>query len=146
MENIICIDHITKNFRRKHKVIPVLSDISLTINKGDFIGIIGKSGTGKTTLLKIIGLLEPQYSGSYLLLNQNVNTLSNTQKARLRNEKLGFILQDYALIDSYTVMENVEIPLNYSKEKLTRKEKRTKVCDILKRLDMAHHIDDQLEH
>lgn len=142
MENIICINHISKNFKRKHKVIPVLSDISLTVNKGDFIGIVGKSGAGKTTLLKIIGLLEQQYSGSYLLLDQNTEHLSDAQKARLRNEKLGFVLQDYALIDSYTVKENVEIPLNYSKKKLTKKEKRTKVCGILKKLDMEHHIDD----
>lgn len=146
MENIICMEHISRSFKKKNKMVQILSDISLMINKGEFVGIIGKSGAGKTTLLKILGLLDRQNGGKVILFNQNINDLSDAKKAQLRNEKLGFILQDYALINSYTVMENVEIPLIYSKQKFTKKEKRKKVYDILEKLDMNHHIDDSCEN
>lgn len=92
-----------------------LKDISLHINSGEFIAITGQSGCGKSTLLSILGLLDTPTSGDYRLCGRNIQQLSNYQKSSLRNRNLGWIFQNFNLINDMTVLENVMLPLRYSK-------------------------------
>ena len=99
------------NICKRYGTIEVLKNINLTVKKGDFISIRGKSGVGKTTLLKIIGLLETPDKGEVKLLGRNVNGLSDDEKSELRLHYIGFVFQFFNLIPSLTVLENIELPL-----------------------------------
>jgi len=99
------------NICKRYGTIEVLKNINLTVKKGDFISIRGKSGVGKTTLLKIIGLLETPNKGEVKLLGRNVNGLSDDEKSELRLHYIGFVFQFFNLIPSLTVLENIELPL-----------------------------------
>jgi len=96
---------------KRYGTIEVLKNINLTVKEGDFISIRGKSGVGKTTLLKIIGLLETPDKGEVKLLGRNVNGLSDDEKSELRLHYIGFVFQFFNLIPSLTVLENIELPL-----------------------------------
>ena len=100
-----------------------LNDVTLHIDKGEFVAICGASGSGKSTLLNIIGCLDTPSEGTYTLEGVDVATLSNEKQSQIRNEKVGFVLQDFALIESQTVLYNVMLPLLLSKTpyKLIRK-------------------------
>ena len=100
-----------------------LNDVTLHIDKGEFVAICGASGSGKSTLLNIIGCLDTPSEGTYTLEGVDVATLSNENQSQIRNEKVGFVLQDFALIESQTVLYNVMLPLLLSKTpyKLIRK-------------------------
>ncbi len=145
METMIRLENVAKQFKKKREIKQVLKAVSLSICQGDFVGIVGKSGAGKTTILKIVGLLLRQDEGTLYMFEQDASQFTEKEKAQIRNKKIGFVLQDYALIDSYTVQENVEIPLNYAKEKYTRKQKREKVLDVLKQLGMESHVEDSCD-
>ena len=105
--NLIELSSICK----RYGTIEVLKNINLTVKEGDFISIRGKSGVGKTTLLKIIGLLETPNKGEVKLLGRNVNGLSDDEKSELRLHYIGFVFQFFNLIPSLTVLENIELPL-----------------------------------
>ncbi len=92
-----------------------LNNLSLKINDGDFVAVTGASGSGKTTLLNIIGCLDTMSEGEYLLDGNDVTKMSDEKKAKLRNGKIGFVLQDFALIGKQTVKYNVMLPLLFSK-------------------------------
>jgi putative ABC transport system ATP-binding protein len=96
---------------KRYGAIEVLKNINLTVKEGDFISIRGKSGVGKTTLLKIIGLLETPDNGEVKLLGKKVNGLSDDEKSELRLHQIGFVFQFFNLIPSLTVLENIELPL-----------------------------------
>jgi putative ABC transport system ATP-binding protein len=96
---------------KRYGAIEVLKNINLTVKEGDFISIRGKSGVGKTTLLKIIGLLEIPDKGEVKLLGRKVNGLSDDEKSELRLHQIGFVFQFFNLIPSLTVLENIELPL-----------------------------------
>jgi putative ABC transport system ATP-binding protein len=105
--NLIELSSICK----RYGTIEVLKNINLTVKEGDFISIRGKSGVGKTTLLKIIGLLETPDKGEVKLLGMNVNGLSDDEKSEIRLHYIGFVFQFFNLIPSLTVLENIELPL-----------------------------------
>jgi putative ABC transport system ATP-binding protein len=105
--NLIELSSICK----RYGTIEVLKNINLTVKEGDFISIRGKSGVGKTTLLKIIGLLETPDKGEVKLLERNVNGLSDDEKSEIRLHYIGFVFQFFNLIPSLTVLENIELPL-----------------------------------
>ena len=90
-----------------------LTDFSLHVNEGEFLTVTGPSGCGKTTFLNIAGLLETYSSGQYLLDGQDVSALSDYQRARLRNEKIGFIFQSFNLMPDLNLFDNVDVPLRY---------------------------------
>lgn len=92
-----------------------LKDVSLTIEAGEFVAIRGASGSGKTTLLNIIGCLDDPSEGRYLLEGEDVGGFKDARKSKIRNEKIGFVLQDFALINTETVYYNVALPLLFSK-------------------------------
>ena len=124
------------NVWKKYSATEVLRDINLNVRKGEFISIRGKSGVGKTTLLKIIGLLEPPSEGEVKLLGKNVQKLNDNEKSNIRLNHIGFIFQFFNLIPSLTTIENIELPLALAgTNKQKRKEKALK---LLKYFDLAN--------
>lgn len=111
---MIDIKNITKVYGKKSNQFKALDCISLKIDKGDFIAITGPSGSGKSTLLNILGCLDKPTSGEYFIDDKPVNTLTQKEMATIRNKKFGFIVQDFALIDKYTVYQNVILPIKYN--------------------------------
>ena len=111
---MIQLSEAKKIYGKGESAVHALSGISLTIQKGEFVAITGKSGCGKTTLLNIIGLLDDLTEGSYTLNGQDVRHLSDKAKARLRFQTFGYIFQSFNLLSSHTVAENVALPLGYA--------------------------------
>ncbi len=113
------IENLTKTYNyKKSNAFTALKDVSLEVADGEMLAIIGKSGAGKSTLLHIIGCIDKFEKGSYTIDGTDVHSLSDNKLAKIRNEKVGIVMQDFALIDEYSVIENVMIPLNFSKKKL----------------------------
>lgn len=113
------IENLTKTYNyKKSNAFTALKDVSLEVEDGEMFAIIGKSGAGKSTLLHIIGCIDKFEKGSYTIDGTDVHSLSDNKLAKIRNEKVGIVMQDFALIDEYSVIENVMIPLNFSKKKL----------------------------
>ena len=113
------IENLTKTYNyKKSNAFTALKDVSLEVEDGEMLAIIGKSGAGKSTLLHIIGCIDKFEKGSYIIDGTDVHSLSDNKLAKIRNQKVGIVMQDFALIDEYSVIENVMIPLNFSKKKL----------------------------
>ncbi len=112
---MIDLTNVSKIYKVAGEDFYALNNVSLHVDKGEFISICGTSGSGKTTLLDIIGLLDDMSEGSYTFNGQDVSRLKDGARAALRNSKIGFVLQDFALVDSQTVLYNVMLPLLFSK-------------------------------
>src|SRR5438309_4191381 len=112
-EALIRMENITKVFLTDEVETHALAEISLEIQRGEFVCIAGPSGCGKSTLLSILGLLDSPTEGSYTLNAQAVANLDFARRARIRNREVGFIFQSFNLIGDLTVFENVELPLTY---------------------------------
>lgn len=136
--NIIKLNKITKVYNNTSA--KALNEVSLNIKKGDFISIMGPSGSGKSTLLNIIGCLDTATSGEYYLEDNNISKFNNKQMAKVRNKHFGFIVQYFALLDNYSVYNNVKIPLEYSKD--NKKGMKIKIIDTLKKLGIDDKIND----
>lgn len=113
----------------------ILKDVSLTINQGEFVSIMGPSGSGKSSLLNIIGMLDDANEGEYFFLNEAVHQLKEKHKAQLYKQYIGFVFQAYHLIDELTVYENIETPLIYQNMKTS--ERKAIVADILDRFNIV---------
>lgn len=113
---LIKIDKVSKIISRKNNKITLLHDISLEIEQGEFLGIIGESGAGKSTLLNIIAGLDNDIEGNYFYGDKRINELSNIELAKFRNSSIGIVFQDFFLINHYTVLKNILLPLDYSKK------------------------------
>lgn len=114
----INLKNISKSFSiDKATMVNVLKNINLQINESEMVAIIGKSGAGKSTLLNIIGCLDNAESGEYMLDEINIQNLSASELAQIRNSKFGFVMQDFALIEDESVKHNIEIPVLFSKNK-----------------------------
>lgn len=135
---MIQIKNISKIFQTEEVETKALNEVSITINQGDFVTIMGASGSGKSTLLNIVGLLDSASSGSYLLLNQEMMGLKEQQKAKFRKENIGFIFQNFNLIDELSVYDNIELPLIYNN--VSASERKEKVEKIADRLGISHRL------
>lgn len=127
---IIELKHIAKEYRSDSVVTPALSDIDLNIEKGEFIAIMGASGSGKTTLLNIIGCMDVPTFGTYLFDGVELSREKEKILSSIRGKRIAFVFQHFALIDDYTVFENVEIPL--LKQPIPKSERKKKVTNALK--------------
>jgi putative ABC transport system ATP-binding protein len=142
---MIRTEQLIKVFRTKEVETTALRNISLHVQKGEFVAIMGPSGCGKSTLLNILGLLDNPTSGNYLFDGQNISTLKESQRTILRKGNIGFIFQSFNLIDELTVYENVELPLIYLKRKAS--ERKEMVNAVLERMKIGHrskHFPQQL--
>lgn len=135
---LINLKNISKKFGAKDTEVTALRDVSIEINEGEIIAIVGTSGSGKSTLLNIIGTLDRQTTGEYVLKNKNLDELNEHDLAKLRNKSFGFVVQNFALINDYTVYENIEIPLVYGKVKSS--ERRKIINQVLTKLDIQEKI------
>ncbi|ACD22112.1 ABC transporter ATP-binding protein [Clostridium botulinum] len=133
---VIGLKDIKKIYGKKDYETVALQSIDLEISEGESIAIMGTSGSGKSTLLNILGCLDTQTSGSYFFNGNSINTFKEKELAKLRNSSFGFIVQSFALIDDFTVYENVVIPLDYSKNK----KKKSEVINLLKKLGIDEKI------
>jgi len=122
MTPLIEFRSLSKTYRMGDTVVRAADNISLTIFTGEFVAIVGKSGSGKSTCMNIIGCLDVPTEGEYLLDGRNVGQMGKNELAEIRNEKLGFIFQQYNLLAKLNVLENVEVPLMYAG--MPRRERR----------------------
>lgn len=129
--NILSVRSLKKTFEKKL----ILNDISLDIEQGEFICIYGKSGCGKSTLLNIIGLLESFDSGTIEMFGKDINNLFGYQKRNLIRTKIGYLFQNYALIDTETVLYNLMISMKYTK--YTKSEKIKKISESLSAVNLS---------
>ena len=113
LSNIIKLENIQKYYKIGKEKFHVLKSLSLSINTGDFVMIMGKSGSGKTTLLNILGFLDKFDDGDYFFSNKNVTNLNENQRSTFRNKNMGFVFQQFNLIETLNVYQNVELPLIY---------------------------------
>lgn len=142
---LIRLDGITKVFYTDEVETHALSGIHLEINSGEYVSIAGPSGCGKSTLLSILGLLDTSTEGQYHLNGKPVQSLNMAERARIRNQEIGFIFQSFNLIGDLTVFENVELPLTYRGMDSTERKKR--VNEALEKVGMGHrakHLPSQL--
>ena len=129
---MIELKNISKVYNKsKSNEVNVLQDINLKIETNSMLAIMGPSGSGKSTLLNILGCLDVPSTGTYKLNDQELQSLSQKKLATIRNQHFGFVVQDFALIEEYTVMKNVEIPIQYSKDKSNKKERVLTMLDML---------------
>jgi putative ABC transport system ATP-binding protein len=135
---MIKIKKLSKIFRTEEVETKALSEISLTVNEGDFISIMGPSGSGKSTLLNIIGLLDSASGGSYELLGQEMIGLKEQLKSKARKENIGFIFQNFNLIDELSVYDNIELPLIYNN--VPASDRKKKVQQIATILGISHRL------
>ena len=140
---ILQAKNLTKSFQNGEKTLSVLDNISINIDKGDFVTIMGESGVGKSTLLNILGTLDSVTSGSLVLNNENINDLSKDQIAELRNKYLGFVFQFHHLLPDFTAYENVLIP-NQIAGNNGDKKKANELLDYIGLKNRMDHFPSQL--
>jgi putative ABC transport system ATP-binding protein len=129
MNPIIETKALTKTFGGNGVAVHALRGIDLTVERGEFLALIGPSGSGKSTLMAILGCLDTPTSGTYALEGQRVEGLSGRELALIRNEKIGFIFQQYNLLPKASVLRNVELPMLYAG--VPRKERRRRALELL---------------
>src|SRR5881392_611022 len=135
---LITLENVTKIFYTDEVETHALSGIHLEIREGEYVAMAGPSGCGKSTLLSILGLLDSPTDGVYLLNNKPVQGLDFADRARIRNQEIGFIFQSFNLIGDLTVYENVELPLTY--RDMSAAERKDRVHNALERVGMAHRM------
>jgi len=140
-KTVIELQNIKRNFIVGDEVVHALRGISFTINEGEFVTIMGTSGSGKSTLLNTLGCLDTPTSGEYYLDGVSVRTMSKSQRAVLRNRKIGFVFQNYNLLPKTTAVANVELPLMYNPT-VSAAERRARAIQAL----IAVGLGDRLEH
>jgi putative ABC transport system ATP-binding protein len=144
-DHLIRLEGITKVFLTDEIETHALEHINIDIKRGEYVSIAGPSGCGKSTLLAILGLLDTQSGGSYLLNGKSVDGLNAVERARIRNREIGFIFQSFNLIGDLTVYENVELPLTF--QGMPTAERQRHVQESLEKVGMAHrqkHLPNQL--
>jgi len=125
--------------------LPVLKGISLNIEKNDFVALMGPSGSGKSTLMNILGCLDTPTSGTYILNGQDVSKMDDNSLAEVRNKEIGFVFQQFNLLNSWTALENVTLPLIYAGiDKAARREKAMEMLEKVSLTDRHHHKPNEL--
>lgn len=142
---MVQIENLKKSFKTEDIETLALNNVTLHVKENEFVAIMGPSGCGKSTLLNILGMLDNPNSGSYNFAGNEVGNLSEGQRTQIRKGNLGFIFQNFNLIDTLTVFENVELPLLFLK--IPKKERKQKVMKVLERMKIGHrakHFPQQL--
>lgn len=134
---MIEIKNINKTYNiGKSNAFHALKDVSLTIKDGEMVAIIGKSGAGKSTLMHIIGCIDDFEEGTYILNGDDISKVKESKRANIRNKDIGIVMQDFALVEDYTAIENVMIPLFFSKEK-SEDSKKVRALKSLEKLGIT---------
>jgi putative ABC transport system ATP-binding protein len=112
-DHILVLENVSKIYRMGEVEVPALKEVSIAIKKGDFIALMGQSGSGKSTMMNLIGCLDTPTTGSIFLKQKNISKLSESDLASFRGKTIGFIFQQYNLIPSMTAFENVMLPMEF---------------------------------
>jgi putative ABC transport system ATP-binding protein len=137
--SLIEIKNLSKNYENGEVVTPVLKDVNFSIEKGEFVSIMGPSGSGKSTLMHILGFLDVLTSGNYIFNGKDVSTLTDDELAEMRNTKVGFVFQAFNLLARSSALENVTLPLLYSKVK--KEEREGKAKKLLEAVGLSHRLE-----
>ena len=135
---MIELKSVSKVFQTKDIETRALDDICLKINSSEFVSIMGPSGCGKSTLLNLIGLLDQPTAGTILIHDTDVSRMSDREAARFRNKSLGFVFQNFHLVPSLNVMDNVELPLLYGR--VAAVERKERVKEVLNMVGLSHRM------
>ena len=133
------LKNIHKSYQQGSQEFPILKGIDLHVKEGDFLAIMGPSGSGKSTLMNIIGCLDKANAGSYHIEGTDVSDLSDNQLSDLRNQKIGFVFQNFNLMPKLTACQNVELPLTYMK--VPKKERRERALEMLRLVGLEERSD-----
>ncbi len=136
---MISLSHVNKTYLLGEDVVKAVDDASLSIKKGEYISLLGTSGSGKSTLMHIIGLLDRPTSGQVLINNKDISKLSDDELSQLRNSFVGFVFQQFNLINKLTVLENVALPAIYFKGKLSFNPIK-KATELLRQFSMGERL------
>jgi putative ABC transport system ATP-binding protein len=142
---MIKLEKLSKVYRTDEIESTALNNVSFEIEKGEFVSVMGPSGCGKSTLLNILGMLDKPESGSYEFLGKEVSGLNEKGRSLVRKQNIGFIFQNFNLIDELTVFENIELPLIYNK--ISSSERKTRVNELIDKIGISHrasHFPQQL--
>ena len=142
---IITVDNINKTYKNGSLELQVLKNISFKVDKGEFLAIMGSSGSGKSTMMNILGCLDNQYEGRYILDGIDISKSTENELSEIRNKKIGFIFQSFNLLPRLTALENVELPLVYSSiPKEERHERANELLEMVGLKDRTHHRPNEL--
>lgn len=133
--SVIQMEDIVKTFYvGKPNELEILHGINLTVEKGEFVSIVGESGSGKSTLMNIIGVLDRQTSGNYFLEGQDVNQMGDEERSAIRNQRIGFVFQNFNLLPRANALKNVMVPLMYNRQRV--KNQKERAMEMLRMVDM----------
>ena len=142
---IITVDNINKTYKNGSLELQVLKNISFKVDKGEFLAIMGSSGSGKSTMMNILGCLDNQYEGRYILDGIDISKSTENELSEIRNKKIGFIFQSFNLLPRLTALENVELPLVYSSIPKEKRHKRAnELLEMVGLKDRTHHRPNEL--
>lgn len=145
MIKIIETSHISRIYQMGNNTVRALQDISIAIDKGEYVAFMGPSGSGKSTLMNIIGCLDTPTSGSYVLNGQTVSDMTENELAEIRNKEIGFVFQTFNLLPRASALENVALPLIYAGYgKYDREEKAMAALESVSLADRYHHKPNEL--
>lgn len=136
---MIKINNINKKYINGTNELHVLKNVSFSVDEGEFLAIMGSSGSGKSTMMNILGCLDNEYEGEYLLAGEDISKSSQNKLSEIRNKKIGFIFQAFNLLPKLTALENVELPLLYSGVKRTERHK--KAMELLQMVGLGDRYD-----
>jgi putative ABC transport system ATP-binding protein len=137
--NVLCVEELHKYYQMGDNKVHALRGVNLEINRGEFVAIMGASGSGKSTFMNILGCLDKPSSGRYLLEGSDVAELDKTQLAGIRNRKIGFVFQGFNLLSRTTALENTELPTLYAR--LDKQERRARAVESLRLVGLADRTD-----
>ncbi|WP_277883072.1 MULTISPECIES: ABC transporter ATP-binding protein [unclassified Nostoc] len=138
MTNMIWMESITKTYQLGEMKVPILKGIHLAIEEGEYVSIMGASGSGKSTLMNILGCLDRPTNGSYIFEGRNLTTFNDDELAYIRNQRIGFVFQQFNLLPRSTALENVMLPMVYAN--LPKNKRRQRALDALVRVGLSDRI------
>jgi putative ABC transport system ATP-binding protein len=140
VNDIVRLEELWKIYRLATTTVPALRSVSLTIRQGEYITIMGKSGSGKSTMLNILGCLDRPTHGKYFVGGQDVSALTDNELSDVRNNKIGFVFQSFNLVQQLTILENIEVPLFYQgMPRSHRRERSRHFAELVGLGDRTHH-------
>jgi ABC-type lipoprotein export system ATPase subunit len=131
------LENLTKNYKRGSEIIRALDGVSLEIEKGEFVAVVGRSGSGKTTMLDLLGLLLKPTAGSLFIDDVDTSKLNDRERAHMRARRVGFVFQEYNLLSGLNVLENVMLPLRYVKDGKAGKQR---AVELIERVELSDRI------
>lgn len=141
--DLIELKDVHKTYYLGEVAVPVLRGITLSVARGELVALMGASGSGKSTLMNLLGCLDHASSGEYWLDGREISKLTANEYARLRNRTIGFVFQSFNLLPRTTALENILMPLTYSRENLSEQQKKQRAADLLRKVGLADRIDHQ---